>query len=282
MTTVVGHEILDLAIDQLEIDLAALIAACAFWAPQEPSAIIPVSPGTRRARSGEKRGTISVDGVRLDDNTYANKALKTALRHIGTFEGFAVCHVWAKTCYDARYHTLPANLVLLPRELSGLTDHNRHVEACLRYRAWELYKWHPENETRPEKPANYPSNWRIPVPPGARPQKSSVRPLKTARRKNSDREALAIDLIPEDPKTFRDAFIKAGMAMMTIHFSDGRIERRQWKCRRMSASSNVLGNLRSKSDFRNGTWQRLGISRVCVEIRNACPENVLPIDKPEL
>lgn len=268
MTTVVGHEILDLAVDQLGIDLAALIAACAFWAPQEPSATTPIRPDIRRARSDEKRGVVSVDGIRLDDNTYANKAIKTVLRHIGTFEGFAVCHVWAKTCYDERYHTLPANLILLPRELSGLTDHNRHVEACLRYRAWELYKWHPENEMRPEKPANYPSNWRVPVSFGVQPQKQSVRPYETARRNNSDREVLPIDLIPENQNIFRDAFIRAGMAMMTIHFSDGRIERRQWKCRKMSQSSNVLGNLRSKPDFRNGTWQRLGISRVSVEVPN--------------
>lgn len=113
---------------------------------------------------GELRAQIK-DGERLDDNSYANNALKRALgRPHGKLVGFEVCHIWPQSCYDARYHTVLANLVLLPRPLAGLTDHDPEIQAALQFRAFELYHWFPADVPAPQRPEYYPANWREPEP----------------------------------------------------------------------------------------------------------------------
>lgn len=260
-----GSIVVEEVADQLNIDLAKLVAGCAFWSPVNAESTKAVHLHIRRARSGEIPKTVTPEGIRLDDNTYANKVLKDRMSHLGKFYGFAVCHIWPETCYDVRYHTMPANLVLLPRELAGLTDHNRTVEQCLQYRAWQLYNWYPDGKDKPEEPAKYPENWRMPVPKPA----STKRPVK--ENLNSGHDILPIDLDPSDRNKFREAFVAKGRAMMSIYFEDGRIEEEAWLCQRFGPTSNVIGNLRSKAKFRTGTWQRLGIAKVIVKI--SCEEN---------
>lgn len=55
-----------------------------------------------------------------------------------------VCHIWPGTTYDERYHTLLANLVLIPRILANLSDYFNAVIDVLKYRSYELYGWYPE------------------------------------------------------------------------------------------------------------------------------------------
>ena len=123
-------------------------------------------PGVRRYNKskGEKKG--SINGIRLDDNTYANYGIKKAL--VGTdrslLSGFAVCHIWPETCYDVRYHTNIANLVLAPQSISSLTDFDKNVQLALQFHSYQLYGWHPKNKRQPTKPEIYPSNWLKPLP----------------------------------------------------------------------------------------------------------------------
>ena len=113
-----------------------------------------------------KKGGFDAEGVRLDDNTYANRAIKTAVlkgvKHYGIyttskrlFHGYEACHIWPETCYDARYHTSVGNIVLLPREVAGLTDHCQAVEELLKYEAWERFRFKPIGEDIPTKPKYY-------------------------------------------------------------------------------------------------------------------------------
>lgn len=163
-----GDDILLRATSALGIDLLRLVAKSAIWVDQtvflarrrqHPHAAW--FPDCRRGKKGEpKRGLI--DGVRFDDNTMANFAIKLAV--FGSRERCTrlhVCHVWPETCYDVRYHTALANLVLLPAPLAGLSDHHETVAACLRYRSYELFGWHPEEVGPPVRPAGYPeaSEW---------------------------------------------------------------------------------------------------------------------------
>jgi hypothetical protein len=55
-------------------------------------------------------------------------------------------------------------MVLLPRSLAALSDHDAEIQASLKYRAYELYGWYPEGADIPVKPAFYPTNWREPEP----------------------------------------------------------------------------------------------------------------------
>jgi hypothetical protein len=163
-------EIINIACIKHRVNLATLVAETALWAHPETHFrqirehnTPAVYPGIRRLRpgQGEKRGI--TNGVGLDDNTYANALLKRSLG-LNRLEvvGFECCHVWPNSCYDTRYHTVIANLVLIPAALASLTDYDWGVQAALQYHAFELYRWHPDEKPAPIKPARYPENWREP------------------------------------------------------------------------------------------------------------------------
>lgn len=258
-----GQEVLSEAIAELNIDLAKLVAATAIWAPQCPDVTRAAFPNVRRARGGERRGQIA-EGDRLDDNTYANVTIKRALRHAGSFVGFATCHVWPNSCYDKRHHTVLANLILVPQALASLTDHDPHVVNCLKYRSWELYEWKPEGEQAPEKPEGYPTNWQEPVAPQAR-RRIRIRDDQCAAVTHRQ-EVLPIELLPANVDEFRTAFIARGIATIEVRYHNRPAETRLWERQHLAENSNVISNLRSRPEFRQGTWQDLGISSVLVRV----------------
>lgn len=155
------------------LHLSVFVAETSLWAHPNVHRTLMAENGTgaffvntRRCRAGDgERPSAVIDGVRLDNNSYANHAIKQALGlgRNGAI-GFETCHIWPRTCYDARYHTAVANLVLLPRPLAGLTDHDAEIRAALQYRAFDLYDWHPADEPPPVRPAFYPESWRPPLP----------------------------------------------------------------------------------------------------------------------
>lgn len=154
-----GDEITSLDLFQsIEPQLIDLIAATAIWVNPEEMSLTPVYPDIKRGKAKEK-GNV-VDGIRLDDNTYANVAIKKAISKSIEFKNYTVCHIWPGTTYDERYHTLLANLVLLPRILANLSDHFNIVIDVLKYRAYELFGWHPEGSDVPQRPTYYPQFWR--------------------------------------------------------------------------------------------------------------------------
>ncbi|WP_060994175.1 hypothetical protein [uncultured Aliivibrio sp.] len=169
MEIIEADKILNEVLISTGINLGHLIAATSLWsAPEVHDYLLACGdrgawrPNVRRAKAGEKRRTV-VDGILLDDNTLANKYLKTALGLPSkNFIGFEVCHIWKSSCYDPVYHTTIANLVLIPRALAALSDHNCTISSILKYRSFELYGWFPECENQPIKPENYPDNWTEP------------------------------------------------------------------------------------------------------------------------
>jgi len=168
-----GLEMLRAAQIRNNIHLSLLIAETSIWAHPEVHRILVKEnqtgsyfPMMRRYRvgKGERKGGV-VDGVRLDDNSYANHAIKQATGISRDFiTNFEACHIWPDSCYDARCHTVIANLVLLPRPLAGLSDHDPEIQLALQYRAFELYGWFPPEAHEPRKPEFYPTNWSAPMP----------------------------------------------------------------------------------------------------------------------
>ena len=77
-------------------------------------------------------------------------------------------------------------------------------------------------------------------------------------------EVLPIELVPTDANEFRSAVIKSGMAKIAIYYGDGRTKTLEWRIGRLSPSSSIIGNLRSRPQFRQGEWQRCGIVRIVV------------------
>jgi hypothetical protein len=166
-----GNNILTNVLQSLDIDLANLIAQVSIWADSKTfdylkheNGLGVFYPKTRRFRVGqdEKVNQI-VDGIRLDHNSYANTAIKRAVGVDRDITNFTVCHIWPDSCYDHRYHTCIANLVLIPSAVAGISDHDQHTIACLKFRAFDLYKWHPVEQSPPTRPDRYPVRWREPV-----------------------------------------------------------------------------------------------------------------------
>lgn len=172
-----GDLLVAAAVERLGIDLSSLLAETAIWASPEVFQLLKSEnahatwyPMARRAyeKRGEKKGQ-RVGDVRLDDNTYANVAIKRAVGRTGCIRNVHACHVWPRTAYDQRYYTCIANLVLLPRSIAGLSDHHPPMTAALQYRSFDLYGWYPaeiagEPQSPPVKPPAYPTNWREPEP----------------------------------------------------------------------------------------------------------------------
>jgi hypothetical protein len=171
MTTKIdGNEILINSLETLNINLSALIAETSIWASQEACKQLENRigsstryPNVRRKRHYESKGDI-IDGIRFDDNTYANSAIKNAIGlNKKDITNFHTCHIYPNTCYDERYHTKIENLVLIPNSIAQLSDNFDDVKKVLQYRSYELYGWFPVEEPKPEKPKNYPTNWREPI-----------------------------------------------------------------------------------------------------------------------
>jgi hypothetical protein len=158
------------AAKRLQIHLSVLVAETTLWPSPETYLYLrnqngtgAYFPGTRRARTGSgEHPSQLLNGERLDSNNYANHAAKRAVGLGRGATGFEVCHVWPLSCYDARYHSCVANLVLMPRPLASLSDHDSEIPAALQFRSYELYGWCPVEAEVPCRPAFYPSNWRPP------------------------------------------------------------------------------------------------------------------------
>lgn len=118
-------------------------------------------PKVSRKRAGQKRGWNDKEkkDFYLDDNSFPNSQMKAAMRRRGIDpKGYETCHIWEETCYDSRYHTCYANLVLLPRAIAALSDHDDNIRDILKYRAYKLFGfWPDEEKPRPtDPPENYP------------------------------------------------------------------------------------------------------------------------------
>lgn len=77
---------------------------------------------------------------------------------------------------------------------------------------------------------------------------------------------LPITLTPSDPNEFREQFLRTRLAEIVIKYLDGRVEHKNWKALNFSSSSNVIGNLRSRPQFRDGQWQAEGIESIAVRV----------------
>ena len=79
-------------------------------------------------------------------------------------------------------------------------------------------------------------------------------------------DVLPIALFPADPATFKNDLLRSRRAKIEITYSDGSTKEKDWNADRLDTSSNVIGNLRSRPEFRNGKWQAFGIVQIVVRV----------------
>ena len=71
---------------------------------------------------------------------------------------------------------------------------------------------------------------------------------------------LPIELNPSSESDFKRRLLLTKTAYITI-LQNGTSKQKVWNAQRFRESSGVLGNLRSRPEFRNGEWQKLGIEK---------------------
>ena len=80
------------------------------------------------------------------------------------------------------------------------------------------------------------------------------------------RNCLPITLEPANASIFKQELLLTKKAIIETYFSDGKVERKSWDASKFKYSSNVFGNLRSRHEYRPGSWQTKGIIKVHVRV----------------
>ena len=79
--------------------------------------------------------------------------------------------------------------------------------------------------------------------------------------------ALPITLDPPNSQDFLEALLLTREAWIEELYADGRREVHHWDASRMSRSSGVINNLRSRPRYRQGNWQKIGIASLRVSVK---------------
>lgn len=77
-------------------------------------------------------------------------------------------------------------------------------------------------------------------------------------------DTLPITLEPSQLKEFRSQLLVHRTAKIATYYADGRIEERLWDSSKFTETSDVMKNLRSRPEFRQGAWQAAGVVKVHV------------------
>ena len=110
-----------------------------------------------------------------------------------------------------------------------------------------------------------PASSRKRLPHPSKPHRTA--PVRPGRERAPGPDAtLPITLVPSPAEVFRKALIRTKQAWIVVTYRDGREEVRRWRAPRISATSNIVGNIRNRPEFRTGAWQRNGIAGVQVSI----------------
>ena len=106
------------------------------------------------------------------------------------------------------------------------------------------------------------------VSPSVVPSRETNPPSAKRKRREGRGPTLPITLDPLDSADFLEALLRTKQAWIEVSYSDGCKEVRHWDASLMSTSSNVIGNLRSRPEFRNGVWQENGIASIRVSVEH--------------
>lgn len=88
------------------------------------------------------------------------------------------------------------------------------------------------------------------------------------RNENYSNGILPIQLNPASEREFMEKILSTKTAYITTYYKDGNVKKKVWNANRLNENSNLLGNIRSRNEFRNGNWQKLNIEKVLVSIYN--------------
>lgn len=85
-------------------------------------------------------------------------------------------------------------------------------------------------------------------------------------KENYSNDILPIDLNPSSESEFKRQLLSSKTAYITTFYKDGTSKQKVWNANRFTENSHLLGNIRSRPEFRNGKWQELKIEKALVSI----------------
>lgn len=104
---------------------------------------------------------------------------------------------------------------------------------------------------------------------GATRQLSAERSVPAAVPRRVRRDGtLPIECEGGSPQLFLERFLAAGVAYIEEHYVDGRVKVRKWLVERLTANSNLVGNIRSRPEYRQGTWQSAGLAKLVMHLEH--------------
>ena len=223
-----------------------------------------------KAGDGRERSII------LDDNSRAQMAWERYTgRRLARRSGYGVRHIWGNT-HNPDAFTAGWNICYMPFWAGMLTeDQHPHPElqAAIRRASWDLYfSDNPVCKT-PDfvSEIDMDLNDVLEGNPLLILSRESPRTVNRSTRIGQQGAVLPITLDPPDSDDFLSAILRTKEAWIEVSYQDGRREVRHWRATQMKPTSNVIGNLRSRPEFRNDAWQKFGIASVRVSIEH--PDN---------
>ena len=105
-------------------------------------------------------------------------------------------------------------------------------------------------------------------------EKEAEQPIKSTVSEIDS--TLPIELIPNNNDVFLETLLKTKSATITTFYKNSKKKSKNWNAERMTANSNVIGNLRSRPEFRNGNWQKTNIVKVVVEVNSKSSSQPIP------
>ena len=101
------------------------------------------------------------------------------------------------------------------------------------------------------------------------PEKEASNADKT-QPSDTENDVLPIELfIPVDKDEFKKKLLKSKLATITIYYNDNTTESKEWNASKITKKSDIIGNLRSRPEFRRENWKEANINRVAVTIRDS-------------
>ncbi|MHB1106146.1 MAG: hypothetical protein ACYCZ2_07275 [Lutibacter sp.] len=86
------------------------------------------------------------------------------------------------------------------------------------------------------------------------------------KEQSNNNSILPIELNPPNESDFKRKILETKRAYITTFYANGTSVRKVWNANYFTETSGVLGNLRSRPEFRKGKWQENGIIKIFVSV----------------
>jgi len=183
------------------------------------------------------------------------KATIGACEHCGNISGLESAHIHGR------------NRLKIIDELLGTSEPNKEVQVELKKFTEAFKRAHePAEKAILVLCSRCHRDYDIKVPHARIHSKRASVTILEQNPAEQTGDVLPILLDPPRPEEFKAKLLDRREAIIEVHYVNGNIDRRSWNAHLFSETSNVVGNLRSRPEFRKGRWQECGIKRLIVRV----------------